>query len=292
MSKAVIAQNAQGEWTAAEWSEPIKLTGADGAAGAAGSTGPAMVYRGEYLPSLSPFHIYYGTPERVDVVKYNDNYYVARVDEGEFNALPTDTSKWNTFGAQFESIATGLLFVETGATIAGFQFYNNRIESRQKTDGQPNILLDGMNGTASITGGLTSNSDGNQIIIDSDNRRIRLVGSTGDTVGQWSFLDDSSFINISDSIRDTGLGLVGLTASNSNIFSWYFGGEMYIGEILTNAPTPGLTPFRESYFTVKIDAAIPMGSTLRVGMKYLPTTAQTLPSGGVWRDSSGYLRVV
>lgn len=83
--------------------------GKDGEDGKDGKNGPGIVYRGTYNSSM----VYYGTDLRVDVVKYAGQYYVARIDAGAFsNVLPTNTSKWNSFGANFESVATQLLLAE------------------------------------------------------------------------------------------------------------------------------------------------------------------------------------
>lgn len=130
------------------WSEPVRITPYDGKDGENGKS-PAMVYRGVYDSSKT----YYGNQYRVDAVKYNGIYYVARIDAGEFhNIAPTNTSKWNNFGAQFESIATGLLLAEN-ANIAGFIFRNNRLESSlSDANGQPNIILDGVSGNSRFSG--------------------------------------------------------------------------------------------------------------------------------------------
>lgn len=92
------------------WSTPTRLTGYDGIDGAKGDTGPCMAYQGVYDPNKK----YFGTSNRVDAVKYNNIYYVARIDAGsEFSGyLPTDTKYWNEFGNQFESVATNLLLAE------------------------------------------------------------------------------------------------------------------------------------------------------------------------------------
>lgn len=131
-----------------EWSDPVRITPYDGKDGESGKS-PAMVYRGVYDSSKT----YYGNQYRVDAVKYNGIYYVARIDAGEFhNVAPTNTSKWNNFGAQFESIATGLLLAEN-ANIAGFIFRNNRLESSlSDANGQPNIILDGVSGNSRFSG--------------------------------------------------------------------------------------------------------------------------------------------
>lgn len=109
----------------------------------------AAVYRGEY----SANKVYYGTSTRVDIVKYNGVYYVTRVDAGEgFTSIPTDTSKWNTFGAQFESVATTLLLAEN-ANVANFLFSGGVLKSQQETSGVANIILNGNTGYASFCGG-------------------------------------------------------------------------------------------------------------------------------------------
>lgn len=126
------------------WSEPVRITPYDGKDGENGKS-PAMVYRGVYDSSKT----YYGNQYRVDAVKYNGIYYVARIDAGEFhNVAPTNTSKWNNFGAQFESIATGLLLAEN-ANIAGWVFRNSRLESQNG-----DIFLDGTNGKVRLNGTL------------------------------------------------------------------------------------------------------------------------------------------
>ena len=154
------------------WSEPVRITPYDGKDGENGKS-PAMVYRGVYDSSKT----YYGNQYRVDVVKYNGIYYVARIDAGEFhNIAPTNTSKWNNFGAQFESIATGLLLAEN-ANIAGFIFRNNRLESSlSDANGQPNIILDGVSGNSRFSGILKASLYYGSIkkITDATNREYQI----------------------------------------------------------------------------------------------------------------------
>ena len=88
-----------------EWSAPVRFSGEKGEKG----DSPALVFRGEYDETAT----YYGNAHRVDAVKHDGAYYVARTDAGTFSGTtPTDTSKWNSFGASFESIATGLMLAE------------------------------------------------------------------------------------------------------------------------------------------------------------------------------------
>lgn len=108
----------------------ICVTGGKGETGDPGEKGdqgesPVMVYRGDYSSSKT----YYGNKNRLDAVKYNNQYYIARIDADTFsNVVPTNTSKWNPFGAQFESIATNLLLAE-GASIGDWFIQGGKIVS-------------------------------------------------------------------------------------------------------------------------------------------------------------------
>jgi hypothetical protein len=72
-------------WSDYTWSLFKGNKGDKGDKGDAGTAGvsPALVYRGEYSSSET----YYGRATRVDAVKYNDTYYVARVDAGSVKAF-------------------------------------------------------------------------------------------------------------------------------------------------------------------------------------------------------------
>ena len=90
------------------WSTPTRITPEDGKDGRDGEA-PAMVYRGVWDASKE----YYGTKHRRDAVFHNGAYYIARTDAGTFRGVAsTDKSKWNDFGASFESVATQLLLAE------------------------------------------------------------------------------------------------------------------------------------------------------------------------------------
>ena len=131
-----------GEKLLQEWSTSVRFTPVDGKDGEQGYS-PALVFRGVYNAS----NTYYGNKYRVDAVKYGSAYYVARVDAGTFSGIvPTNVSKWNSFGASFESVATNLLLAEN-ANIAGWIFKNNRLESQNGS-----AYLDGVNGKMRLQG--------------------------------------------------------------------------------------------------------------------------------------------
>ena len=136
------------------WSVPTRISPYDGKDGVDGKDGRdgtdgyslAPIYRGEYSASKT----YYGTQYRVDIVKYNGIYYVARVDAGTFsNVAPANTSKWNPFGAQFESIATNLLLAE-GANIGDWFLSGGKIVSTLSTTSSGKITLDAKGGLIQV----------------------------------------------------------------------------------------------------------------------------------------------
>ena len=87
-------------------SSSVGESGQDGAS-------PMGIFRGEWSIGVD----YYGTSTRVDIVYHTPTgkYYIARPTAGNpfRGIIPTNTSYWSDFGAQFESIATSLLFAET-----------------------------------------------------------------------------------------------------------------------------------------------------------------------------------
>ena len=124
------------------WTTPIRVTPYDGVDGKPGKDGkngdsPVLVFRGIYDSSKT----YYGTAQRIDAVKYNNHYYIARIDAGTFsNVLPTDTAKWNDFGAEFETIATNLLLAE-GANIGDWFIKSGQIVSTLDETKKNRIML-------------------------------------------------------------------------------------------------------------------------------------------------------
>lgn len=172
MTSAV--KNGAGTQLVSQWTTPVRITPYDGKDGADGKS-PAAVYRGAYDRSKT----YYGNQYRLDVVKQGGTYYIARIDAGTFsNVAPPNTSKWNEFGAQFESIATGLLLAEN-ANIAGWIFRNNRLESQNGT-----FYLDGTTGDVNIQGNfvgkISTALNGNRIVINSaDNTIIMYTNKNG-----------------------------------------------------------------------------------------------------------------
>lgn len=166
MTKAV--KNGNGTALVSTWSTPVRMTPQDGKDGKDGVS-PALVFRGNYDSKKA----YYGNEYRVDCVQYNGAYYIARADAGTFsNIAPTDTSKWNSFGASFESVATSLLLAENG-NIAGWIFRGGKLYSQSG-----NCWLDGATGNVNIKGDfigkISTTSSGNRILIDPSTNAIHM----------------------------------------------------------------------------------------------------------------------
>lgn len=87
--------------------------GKDGNPGPRGDRGPRCTYRGDYDSSAT----YNASSKITDIVSIKNSdgtrtYYVAKVDDNEpaFKGKhPTNTAYWDTFGANFSSVATDLL---------------------------------------------------------------------------------------------------------------------------------------------------------------------------------------
>ncbi len=108
-----------------QWSAPQRFTGINGPA-----LSPAGVW--------SATGVYYGTSVLVSVVKYNNVFYIARYDVGStFTSSTTpdnDTAHWQTLGANFTSIATGLLLAQEA-------YIENLIVSRLATSSNPYAFM-------------------------------------------------------------------------------------------------------------------------------------------------------
>lgn len=96
--------------------------------GEVGSAGPAIVFRGEY--SGSGYIRLYNNSQRRDVVKYNGSFYLYKYTDNFLNDRTLFiSSRFDSFGAEFESVATNLLLAEN-ANIADWQIQNGRITSQ------------------------------------------------------------------------------------------------------------------------------------------------------------------
>ena len=234
------------------WSTPARQTPYDGVDGRNGDTGPTMVYRGVYGSSK----VYYGTSKRVDAVKYNGHYYVARVDAGNGfqNHVPTDTAYWNDFGAEFESIATNLLLAE-GANIGDWFMSGGKIVSTL-LDGNK-IILDASKARilieSSRSGGDYSESQyqGSKITIDANNGLIEARSKSNSRVAYMSptgiFCNNAETQAVSAILGYTHkASIVGLGFGTVNKSDW--DNENFLAGVYGRASNSGTAPAYGGFF--------------------------------------------
>lgn len=234
------------------WSTPARQTPYDGVDGRNGDTGPTMVYRGVYDSSK----VYYGTSKRVDAVKYNGHYYVARVDAGNGfqNHVPTDTAYWNDFGAEFESIATNLLLAE-GANIGDWFMSGGKIVSTL-LDGNK-IILDASMARilieSSRSGGDYSESQyqGSKITIDANNGLIEARSKSNSRVAYMSptgiFCNNAETQAVSAILGYTHkASIVGLGFGTVNKSDW--NNENFLAGVYGRASNSGTAPAYGGFF--------------------------------------------
>lgn len=234
------------------WSTPARQTPYDGVDGRNGDTGPTMVYRGVYGSSK----VYYGTSKRVDAVKYNGHYYVARVDAGNGfqNHVPTDTAYWNDFGAEFESIATNLLLAE-GANIGDWFMSGGKIVSTL-LDGNK-IILDASMARilieSSRSGGDYSESQyqGSKITIDANNGLIEARSKSNSRVAYMS--PTGIFCNNAETQAVSAISgythkasIVGLGFGTVNKSDW--NNENFLAGVYGRASNSGTAPAYGGFF--------------------------------------------
>lgn len=234
------------------WSTPARQTPYDGVDGRNGDTGPTMVYRGIYNGSK----VYYGTSRRVDAVKYNGHYYVARVDAGNGfqNHVPTDTAYWNDFGAEFESIATNLLLAE-GANIGDWFMSGGKIVSTL-LDGNKVVLDASMARIlieSSRSGGDYSESQyqGSKITIDANNGLIEARSKSSSRVAYMSptgiFCNNAETQAVSAVLGYTHkAAIVGLGFGTVNKSNW--NNENFLAGVYGRASNSGTAPAYGGFF--------------------------------------------
>lgn len=256
-----------------QWSTPFRATPYDGADGESGKS-PVLVYRGVYDSGKK----YYGNSNRLDCVKLGTEYYIARIDAGTFSSpAPPDTSKWNDFGANFESIATNLLLAE-GANIGDWFISDGKIVS---TLGDGNkIILDAVNKTIKIVSSSSGDSStysledlGSVITLNADTGLVQTKANDG--TNAVSYISPTGvFANragtqcvASSTGYDHRAAIVGLGNANLAASDWSFGAdERLVAGVYGNAYNSGTAPSYGGFFyNLKVRGLI-------LGVKYITSS--------------------
>lgn len=258
------------------WSTPTRITGYDGKDG---DPGPALAFRGDY----SSGRTYYGTSKRVDAVKYNGIYYVARVDAGSgfYGKVPTNTAYWNEFGNQFENVATNLLLAENAA-IGSWWHTGGKIVST--LDDGNKIILDAsaaqiiVESTRSAGANSLNTSLGSKITLDAKNGVIE-ARAKSDTSKVSCVSPSGIFCNSADTLAapsTSGLNvraaIVGLGYGNvSRDDVWKTGN--FLAALYGYASNSGNAPAYGGYFRDLMAAGLILNR-------------KVIESGGVYLNSS------
>lgn len=259
------------------WSEPVRMTPYDGKNGKDGVS-PALVFCGVYSPSKT----YYGNQYRIDACKYGNAYYVCRVDAGEFKGvMPTSTSKWNPFGASFESIATNLLLAE-GANIGDWFISQGKIVST--LNGNKKIIFDAVNtliqaltANSSLKIGIEDKSNGDvEIVLSKNNGSTVSLGNTDKGLGM--FIDNGRRLKAV------------FTPEYFGQIYRYEGGSISHGFWSEISDTDILFTIGESIWRGLAIHYSKQTGQLSVSMKDLPTNANDISSGMLYVEN-GYLRI-
>ncbi|WP_320980060.1 hypothetical protein [Bacteroides sp.] len=233
-----------------QWTTPVRITPYNGKDGENGKS-PVLVYRGIYNGSKS----YYGNTNRLDCVKNGSTYYIARIDAGTFSTpAPPDTSKWNSFGASFESIATNLLLAE-GANIGDWFMSGGKIVSTL-SDGNK-ITLDASMSQILIesirSGGDYSeaSNQGATIKLDAYNGLIEARSKSNSRVAYMSptgiFCNNAETQAVSAVLGVTHkAAIVGLGFGNVNKSQW--DNENFIAGVYGRASNDGTAPAYGGFF--------------------------------------------
>lgn len=147
--------------------------------------GAYLSFRGDYDSTTD----YYGGKDRVEVIKYNDEFYHTKINAGTFKGYtPTNTLKWTKFDGQFESLATGLLLAE----LAYIENLGVRFLATDEA-GKKRFVIDG--------------NQNNARQINSENKIINLIDD--DSAYEGNYLSKTPPLNLPNGNPDPNyLGLI------------------------------------------------------------------------------------
>ena len=195
------------------WSTPVIFQGVNGSTGPQGPSGPALNFRGAYESGAT----YYRTQNRVDVVKWNNTYYMVYPGRNGFSGISpkynsvadgntSSTAYWISLSS-FEMLATGVLFAED-ATIGGWHINERFLYSNTKTvylsaTGAVAMAISNENNPAVITddsGNLIANEDADIKLYGS--LPLITIGRKAGIYGYTSEVNDSMSSEEKDHIDD------------------------------------------------------------------------------------------
>ena len=117
---------------------------------------------------------------------------------------------------------------------------------------------------------IRTNTAGSRIVLDSEDRSIKLYNNSANVVGKWQFYNDTSQILLGtdgSGITDSGANFIG--SGSAGYYTWY---QMQLSR--------GNNPQTDVMFRVDVSSA----SALRVQLGKLPTSKEAALAWGLYRD--------
>jgi len=204
--------------------------------------GVATSYRGDWSTNGNNTE-YFGTDYRGDIIKYNGNYYIcveSHTTTSSNPETPDTSSKWEPFGAEFSSVATGLLLAEDGYIASKLEVGENGVGGVLRSNQFQGGLFNSDTRQPRTTDDyepagylLATDFENNTTIAYFDVGGINPKANSSDSSEILSYIRYSSakgkveikgtFIN--NSIIDTGFGYTGSGALSTYINNMLDGGQ-------------------------------------------------------------------
>lgn len=184
--------------------------------GATGSSGPSVVYRGEWNATTT----YVGNSTVLDIVHHDGMYYIAKATAGSFSGVEPGgmvlhwDDYWTKFGSVFESVATSVLYAQSG-------YIENAIVRLLQT---------------SDSGVRVEVLDNDVKIYDADERIVARL--TGDELPDWGTVSKTQAISQNQVLN----GSLTLDEGEMTTMQAIYGQKVSIGTLSLDAPSTVTIP--------------------------------------------------
>lgn len=232
------------------WSDWIifRIVGEKGADGEA----PAAVYQGVYSSSKS----YYGDSTRTDIVKYGNQYWIARADApySPFSGQSpySGSAYWKAFGASFESVATELLLAERATLEKAVVRYLLTSDSGERVQVEGNVLT------------MYDSSNNPKLVISGED-----LGALQDSYDQQSFSGRTVYASSGEASSTITLWSPTVSSTPNTL--------TLPPMTITITKDSSAEEFIEAEAFYYVDGDIVSGNTIRGELTYNRTTTMTIP---------------
>ena len=235
--------------------------------------------------------------------RLNDNYVTRTVPAGETEPSAATIAEYYEEIPWLSELAVNVLIAEE-ANLANFIFKEGKLISLRGTvDGVevdyagqanfiPNLVLDGESGTVTVRDGVfngkvTSSSDGNRVIIDPDDKSVKLIDSNDETLSNIGFKEVTEG---SQTFNQPYIEQLSPSVYSFTPKSFFRPSYIELTNVTGFINTSFVFDAKNSQIILGLSGSSP--GTLKINIKNLPTSDSGLSAGDLYRDSSGYLKTV